>query len=140
MGILKQYSPDKVAVILGTVVAQGLAEGEFVTVEFTEDKRSMLVSTDGTGRHQKSLNQSGTVTLRLMDFSPTNDAIMTIDATDLPFAIQIVDKTTAAGMFFAHSCMLKKVPNFVKGKEGVENEYVFNFTKGKAVHSGAQEY
>jgi hypothetical protein len=136
----KQYNPDKVAVILGTFAAKGLAEGEFVTVEYAEDRRSMQISTDGYGRHIKNLNNSGTVTVRLTDFSPTNDEIMTLETSDVPFIIQIVDKNSTAAHFFAGSCMLAKVPNFVRGKEGTVNEYVFNFTSGVIYQSGAQEY
>lgn len=134
---LTQYSPDKVAVILGNTAAQGFADGEFVTVEFNEDENMVQVSTDGTGRHIVKLDRSGTVTLRLMDFSPTNNAIRTLRTAGVPFAIQIVDKSTTDGMFFADSCKLKKQPNFVKGQEGVVNEYVFDFTSGEVQHSGA---
>lgn len=136
----KQYDPGKVAVSIGAYVAKGLAEGEFVTVEYAEDRRSMQISTDGYGRHIKNLNNSGTVTLRLNDYSPTNDELMALEITDTPFVINIVDKTSSAGFFFAPSCMIARVPNLVRGKEGSVVEWVFNFTTGTITQSGAQEY
>lgn len=136
----KQYDPGKVAVIIGTYAAKGLAEGEFVTVEYTEDRRSVQISTDGYGRHIKNLNNSGTVTVRLNDFSPTNDELMALEISDVPFVIQIADKNSTAAHFFAPSCMLARVPNMVRGKEGSVVEWVFNFTSGQIFQSGAQEY
>jgi len=136
---LKQYDPEKVTVVLGAVIARAFADGEMITATFTEDKRSVHVGTDGEGRHIRNRNASGTVTVRLADYSPTHDLIMALDTADQPFPITVTDKTSKVALFFADSCTLSKVPDFTRGKEATEPEYVFNFVKGTIVHSGAAE-
>ena len=135
----KQYDPTKVSVIIGTITARAFADGVMVTVEYTNDKRSKHIGTDGQGRHIKMMDMSGTVTLRLADYSPTHDLINVLDKADQPFPITITDKTTTAGLFFADSCTLVKVPNFERGKEATEVEYQFQFINGTTNHSGAAE-
>jgi hypothetical protein len=135
----KQYDPSKVSVIIGTIIARAFADGEFVMVEFDVDKRTKHIGTDGQGRHILGLDRSGKITIRLADYSPTNDSIMLLDELDQPFPITVTDKTTDAGLFFADSCTLTKTPNFARGKEATENEYVFQFINGRVVQSGATE-
>jgi hypothetical protein len=135
----EQYNPTKVSVIIGAIIGRAFADGEMITVEFAEDKRSMHIGTDGQGRHIRNMNASGTITIRFADYSPTNDLIMALDKADQPFPITVTDKSSTAGLFFADSCTLSKIPNFVRGKEATENEYVFNFTNGTVFQSGATE-
>jgi hypothetical protein len=135
----KQYDPTKVTTIIGAITARAFADGEMITVTFTEDKRSVHVGTDGQGRHILNKNASGTITVRLADYSPTHDLIMALDAADQPFPMTVTDKTTTAALFFADSCTLSKIPDFTRGKEATEVEYVFNFVNGTVFHSGATE-
>jgi len=134
-----QYDPSKVSVILGVAPVRGFADGEMVTVEYSEDKRSVHIGTDGRGRHIKSKNRSGTVTVRLADYSPSNATITTLDLVDEPFPITIIDKRSNGDLFFASSCALKKIPNLAKGDSPAMNEYVFNFVSGTVTHMGAKE-
>lgn len=135
----KQYDPTKVSVSVGAVLARAFADGEMVTVEFAEDKRTKHIGTDGQGRHILNMDRSGTVTLRLASYSPTNAEIIALDLLDQPFPITVTDKSSNADLFFADSCTLTKVPNLVKGAEESPNEYVFQFINGTIVHSGAEE-
>ena len=135
----KQYDPTKVPIIIGTIIARAFADGSMVDVTFTNDKRTKHIGTGGEGRHILQKDMSGTVTLRLADYSPTHDAIMILDKLDQPFPITIADKTTTAALFFADSCTLSKVPDFSRGKEATEVEYVFQFINGFVNHSGATE-
>ena len=138
MADYKQYDPTKVSVLIGASAARAFADGEMVTVEFSTDKRTKHIGTDGEGRHIKSADKSGTVTVRLASYSPTNLAILALDALDGPFPITLTDKSSNADLFFAASCTLSKIPNMVKGAEESVNEYIFNFIKGEIVHSGAE--
>ena len=145
--MITQYDPTKVIVSfvplattgLASITATGFADGEFINVEFSVDKRSKHIGTDGTGRHILSKDKSGMVTLSLSDYSPTNDLLITLDTADVPFGLSVVDKTTTAGVFFADSCTLVKIPNFVRGKEATENQYQFQFLNGTVIHSGAKD-
>lgn len=136
---IKQYDPKKVSVSVGGVPVSGFADGDMVTVEFTVDKRSMHVGTDGNGRHIKSADESGTVTVRLASYSPSNAALFALDLADEPHPIAVTDKSSSADLFFSESCTLRKVPNMVKGAEETPLEWIYQFTKGEIVHSGAEE-
>jgi len=135
----KQYDPSKVMLILGTFPIRGFADGDMIVAEYTEDKRTMHVGTDGEGRHVKQLNRSGTITIRLADYTPSNAVIAGLDLLDEPFPITVVDKASNGDLFFAASCTLRKEPPFAKGKEAKENEYVFQFVNGALTHMGAIE-
>lgn len=139
MSNYKPYDPNKVTCILGVIPARGFADGEMITVEFAEDEDTTYIGTDGDGRHVKGKNRSGTVTVRLHDYSETNPLLSILKEVGEPFPIAIVDKSTNADLFFASSCQVKKTPNLVKGKEGQVNEWVFNFISGKIIHSGAKK-
>jgi hypothetical protein len=138
MTTFKQYDPTKVSVSIGTVLGRAFADGEMVTVEFSEDKRTKHIGTDGQGRHILNMDRSGTVTVRFASYSPTNAEIIALDLLDQPFPITVTDKSSTADLFFADSCTLTKVPNMVKGSEEAPNEYVFQFIRGEIVHSGAE--
>ena len=135
----KPYDPNKVSVILGVIPARGFADGEMINVEFAEDDNTTYIGTDGDGRHIQSQNKSGTVTVRLHDYSETNPLLVVMNSIGEAFPITIVDKSSNADLFFAASCKVKKTPNFTKGKEGVTNEWVFNFINGKIIHSGGKK-
>lgn len=135
----KQYDPKSVSVVLGVSTLRGFADDMMVEVTFSEDKRSKHVGADGEGRHVKNGDRSGTVTVHLADYSPSNATITTLDLIDEPFTITIVDKKSNGDLFVAGSCALAKEPDFKKGKESQMNDYVFNFIKGKAARMGAKE-
>lgn len=136
---MKQYDPKKVSTIIGVIAARGFADGVMIEVEFDEDERSKHIGTDGEGRHVKSANKSGKITIRLADYSPTNAVLTTLDTLDVPFPITIIDKTSNGALFFAESCAIIKPPNFVRGKEASENEWPIQFINGKMIHSGGKE-
>lgn len=134
----KQWDPTKCIINVGGATGRAFADGEMITVEFAEDKRNMHVGADGHARHGKSANRSGTVTIRLASYSPTNAVFYALDEADVPFPITMVDKASNGDSFFAKSCMLRKMPNMVKGQEEAAREYVFQFTNGRVVPAGAE--
>jgi len=137
--MIVQYDPTKVSVVMGGVPLRGFADGDMVSIEYTNDQRSVHVGTQGEGRHIKSNDLSGTATVRLADYSPSNDALMLIHRADTPLPLVVTDKSTNAGLFFAASAMVQRVPNMVKGSEASMNEWVLEFVKGEINHSGAKD-
>ncbi len=135
----KQYDPDLTTTVVNGIAMRGFSDGDMVIWEYTNDKRSMHIGTQGDGRHIKHADRSGKVTIRLASFSPSNLVLQTIDAADVPVAIATTDKASAADLASASSCALLKTPNMTKGAEGSTNEWVFQFTKGQILHSGAEE-
>jgi len=136
---LKQYSPDKVIVLVGGARVRAFADGSMVTVARAEDNRSIHVGTDGKTRHIKSLNDSGTVSLKLADYSPSNAAIQLLNDLDVPFPIAIIDKTSKGDLFTTVDAMVQREPDFEKGKEAADNEWTFQYGAGIKKLGGAIE-
>jgi len=134
----KQYDPKKVSVSVGGVPVRAFADGSMVQQEYSVDKRSLHIGTDGNGRHIKSADESGTITVRISSYSPSNPLLLALDAADEPFPIAVTDTSSNADLFFAESCTLRKIPNFEKADTEVPLEWIFQYTKGETVHSGAE--
>jgi hypothetical protein len=130
-----QYSPQDVIL---TVNLKPVA-WESITIEFAEDKRTPHMGIDGTGRHIKNLKNNGTITITLMDYSPSNGDFALVDKLDIPVIITCVDKSSKATAFATDSGMLSKVPALNRSAEGGTNEWVFNFISGELIHSGAKD-
>ncbi len=137
--MVQQYDPKKVKITVGTAVQRAFADGVMVTVDYTEDENTVHIGTDGQGRHIKSSNLSGQVTIRLADYSASNLANAVLHVADVPFPIAVVDKSSNADLFFADSCKFVKRPPLEKGNEATMNEWVANFIRGEIVHSGAAD-
>ena len=132
-----QYDPTKVTVDVGGHTVRGYADGNFIEASHDNDKRSKHVGADGGGRHVKMKDRSGTVTITVTGSSASNDAFDALDRLDQPFSITATDKTSDAALFFADSCTLQKVPDWVRGKDEVENAWVFQFINGEIKQSGS---
>lgn len=136
---MEQYDPAKVSVIVGGATMRAFADGEMINVDYETDENTKHIGTDGYGRHLKSANRSGQLTVRLADYSASNAALMALHLADIPFPIIITDKTTNGDLFAADSCKVAKRPPLAKGNEAVMNEWVFNFIRGEIVHAGAKD-
>lgn len=133
-----QYDPKKVSISVGGVPLRAFADGVMCTIEYSSDKRSLHVGTDGNARHIKIADETGTITINLASYSPSNASLIALDKLDEPYPIAVTDKSSNADLFFADSCTLRKIPNMEKGKEESSLEWIFQFTKGEIVHSGAE--
>ena len=133
----QQYDPLKVSVIAGTSAIRGFADGEMINVEYTNDENTVHVGTDGQGRFIKSSDRSGTITVRLADYSTSNAALTTLHVADNPFPVVVTDKSSLADVFFTDSAKVQKRPALVKGNEAVMNEWVITFIRGEITHTGA---
>lgn len=80
------YDPDQVVVYFAGNRLQGFADGEFITVEQLSDAFGDVVGTDGEVARSKSNDRRATATVKLLQTSPSNDALSTIHATDLDAA------------------------------------------------------
>jgi hypothetical protein len=129
------YSPNDVIV---TVNLFPIVGWETITISKAEDNNSMQVGVDGSFRHIHNLNNSGTVTIELLDYSPSNDIMGAAALLSVPFIVCIIDKSSQATTFTADSCMLTKTPDLVRGKEGGVVSWVFNFGSGITTIAGAR--
>lgn len=134
-----QYDPDKVIVLVGGHRVRAFGETSMIDVAYDEDRRTMRKSVDGPARHVEIKAKSGTVAISLADFSPSNEKFQLADDGSLILPIVIKDQNSKAALFATQSAMVQKNPNFKRGKEPEDNEWVFQFTIGKVVHTGAKE-
>lgn len=72
MPTLKNYDPDQVNIVLGSILIQGYAEDSFVTVARSNPSFTKKVGTQGDVTRSRSRDKTGTVTIRLMAESPSN--------------------------------------------------------------------
>jgi len=134
-----QYDPAKVIITIGGYVMKQFAADSMVTMSYENDRNAKHVGVDGYGRWTATKDRSGTVTLTLADYSASNAVLHTLEKTDQPVAISIIDKSSAGENFFADSCKVQTMPDMEKAREATEKTWVFGFIQGAAVYAGAKQ-
>lgn len=137
------YNPQKVTVqcvhpVMGPHKVRAFGDDTMVDAGFNTDFGSVFVSTDGEARHVESADRSGTITIPIADYSPSNEYFMGVYASGEPMAVTVTDKSSKADLFFAGSVKLRTMPNMMKKRDNNVNEYVWNFTNGKMVRTGSE--
>lgn len=93
----KDYDPKKVTLSLGGHIAEGFADGTFITVSRNNPTWTHKSGASGESARGKSNDFSGTIELSLMQTSKTNDflsAKMVLDESNLnagKFPVGIID-------------------------------------------------
>ena len=139
MSEYSQYDPDKVILLVGGHRVRAFGESKMVTVEYTSDRRGLRESVDGPARHVEYKSKTGTVTVPLSDYSPSNGVFQIADDGKLIVPIVIKDQSSKGSLFVTQSAMVQKNPAFDRGKDPEDNEWIFQFTNGKIVHTGAKD-
>lgn len=141
---LKSFDPTKNITTIATIPITGWADGDMITVTYNTNSTSTHVGTGGESRFIKSKDFSGTVTIRVADYSPINKVLDNIEKAGLAVPISTVDMTTVSpgnpgDSFFTAAAMLQKMPDLVKGNEAKMNEWIYGFGKGIMTRSGAAD-
>lgn len=136
---MASYDPAKVNIIVGGFPVTGLADGTMIEVDFVNDNSSLHIGTQGEGRHIDSKDRSAIATIRLADYSASNDSFQTLFELGVPFPILVQDKTTKAALAFAESCKVRKVPVWGRGDVTTINEWPFQAVRASIVHSGDKD-
>lgn len=134
------YNADEVTVsVCGIPITGGYADGDFLTIEPSEDGFTEVVGTSGEVTRSKTFNRTATITLRLMQTSETNALLGALHETDLAapngagvgaFAVR---DTGGFALFTAENCWIKRRPTSNFGREGQAREWVFMVDKLVAV-------
>lgn len=83
MGDCRVYDPDQITIVLGGIIIDtGFAEDEFVSVTQNAQDFEMVVGVDGDVTRSKTNDHTGRVTLSLMQSSPLNAALSTLNNLD----------------------------------------------------------
>jgi len=108
---------------------------EGITIEMAGDKNTMLIGADGEGMHSLHADKSGTVTVRLLQTSPTNAKLQVMyDAQTLTSSLHgqnliTIRNPMSGDVTTARSCAFKKKPALNYKKDGAIVEWVFDSIK-----------
>ncbi len=128
---MRHYDPDQVTVSFAGIVAKGFADGEFVAIEQPENSFDFVVGTDGEMSRSKTGRRDATVTIKLMQTSPTNDQFSAILRADLEQpggagvgALMIRDRLGRA-LYRADAAFIQKAPDVSFDRTATAREWVF---------------
>lgn len=105
---------------------------EGITIEPNEDIDGMVIGADGTGMHSLHANKSGTVTVRLLKTSPTNQKLSQMYALQTSSSVTHGQNTISLSnnvMQDAVTCRLvafKRAPTLTYAKDAGLVEWTFN--------------
>lgn len=127
--MLHTYNPAEVSTIVGAFNMQGFADGSFVTIEMNEDAWNLYVGSDGEGARSKSNNRSGTITIRLMQTSSSNEILSALyksdDVGDAGITNILIKDSSGSTLAMAENAWIRKLPAVDFARESGEREWVF---------------
>ncbi len=129
---MRTYAPKRVQVIYGADILTGFMDGTFIEVDKTSDDFTPHVGADGEGARVQSADESGSVTLTLMQTSASNDLLQ---------AARDADKQTSQGtkslmvkdgsgttLILAPEAWIRKLPKVGMAGEKGSRVWVFDST------------
>lgn len=76
------YDPKIFSIIVGGKIISGFADGTFIKLERNQQAFQLKMGTDGEGTRAKSNDNSGKITITLMQSSPSNDDLSSFAIAD----------------------------------------------------------
>jgi hypothetical protein len=102
----------QLALVIGGVLINGFADGEYINVEYNEDAFKFKSGSDGLGARAKTNNKSGTITINLMPNSPANAVLSGLynldDATSAGVVPFTITDLAAGDSFTGQGAWVKK--------------------------------
>ncbi len=140
MATTPTYDPDKVVVSFMGNILTHFADGTFVTLERNEDAFTLMVGADGETARARNQNRSGTLTLTLMQTSPSNDILAALAAADeldgLGVGPLLVKDLQGSTLALAQNAWIKKIATAEFGKELGSREWVFEMDSLQLFNGG----
>lgn len=108
----------------------GVAD-EGITVEYADDKGSLTPGVDGTFMHSLHAANNGSVVVRLLKTSPTNQALSNMynfqrgSSANWGQNVINVSNHVTGDLFICNGCSFQRFPNNVNAKDGGMNEWRF---------------
>ena len=122
-------------------VIRAYADGVMFTFEDDADAYTKHIGAQGNGRQIRSNDQSGQGTIRIADYSGSNDDLSELFRKQIPFTIAVTDKTTKATKATFFDCRIRKMPILSRdGGEAIMNEWPITYIDRELFLSGAREY
>ena len=143
MGDLRVYDPDQISVSVAGIPVKGYADDEFVRVERDNPAFDDVVGTDGDTTRSKTNDNRATVTIRLMQSSPSNDLLSVLHNSDKntpggvgvgPFLLRDKQGTT---LVLGEKSWISKEPDISLGRTATEREWIIRVASLSSFHGGS---
>lgn len=126
------FNFKNVNVIFGIVELEGFAEGsDVVTIEFDEDQSKKLVGAKGDVVRTQTNDNSGTVTVKLLQTSKSAVELTALYLADREAGtgVQplIISNKETGETYAANNAWIMKYPGIVRGQEPNSEDWVFQF-------------
>lgn len=129
-GKFHEYDPTQITVAVAGILCEGFADGEFVTVERDSDAFSDVVGTDGDVSRSRSSDKRGTITIKLLQTSPTNALLSALHEADLNTPggagvgqAVVRDRLNGATKFSANHAWIMKAPDVSLDRTATSREW-----------------
>ena len=127
---VRTFDAKKVQVIFNGLSISGFADGTFANVEREEQGFTKVTGADGFTSRSKSNNRSGSVTITLLQTSPSNDVLSNILAQDELNANAVYPLTikdlSGESLYFTSTAWIQKAPTIQYGKEINSVEWIID--------------
>lgn len=124
------YAADKVIVVIAGIVVSGMADGDFISAEYAEDRVTPKAGADGEIAISVNPSKLGTITLTLSAASASNDELSAaynlanFVGFTAAFPITVTD-LSGRTVITASKAWVQKAPAVTFGKEVGDREYIF---------------
>ena len=140
MGRAPTYDPKKIAIIIGGYIIDGFVDGDFVSAEKAGDAFAMKSGADGFVTRVAQNHPEGSITIKLMQSSPANAVLQTLYQADeatgqAAFPVTVKD-LFGGDLVTTSQAWFRKIPNFSKGRDIGENEWVLDCADLTIIHGG----
>jgi len=145
-GDLYLYDPDQILITVAGIPITGFADGEFCTIERDSDAFQDVVGTDGEVTRSKSNDGRATITIRLMQSSPTNTLLSALHNSDKnapggvgvgPFYMQDLSNLVGGTLLVAEKCWIAKAPDSSWDRTPTEREWKIRVAKLDGLDGGS---
>lgn len=128
-GLVYTYSPDKNLVLVNGVPLVGYGEDDAITAEPMADMSSSKVGIDGDVSRSTSTDRRATVTITLMQTSPSNDVLSALVGIDIITGGRLctltIQNLLQRDLLVAPQAWIKRRTNLAYGREAGDREWQF---------------
>lgn len=128
---LRSYNSNNISISFAGIDFSEFADGNFLEIAYDSDQFTSVVGTDGTVSRSKTNDKRATITIRLMQTSPTNDVLSALANVDL-----LTDGGSGVGAFLvtdsqgttllsSANCWISKFADINYGREAQERAWTF---------------
>lgn len=139
-GRFTTYDPKNVAIIVGGIPIGGFADGDMVSIEFSEDSWEHMAGADGEEMRVRKNDSRAEMTITLLQSSESNSwlaGLQTADELTNNAAFPVLFKdNNGQTLLAAESAWIKKTPTIVRGKGPQNVEWVLSLSQARAFVGG----